>query len=95
MIDTVVGTAAAICTTLSYFPQLKKSWETGETGDLSRKMLVLLAGGLGLWIIYGALKADLVIIAANTVSLAMLLCILWIKLFTVRGNPPIKDRTEQ
>ena len=86
MIDTLVGTAAAICTTLSYFPQLKKSWETGETGDLSRKMLILLCGGLGLWIIYGVLKADFVIIAANSVSLAMLLCILWIKIFAVRAS---------
>jgi MtN3 and saliva related transmembrane protein len=81
VIDTLVGSAAAICTTLSYFPQLKKSWETGETEDLSRKMLVLLGGGLGLWIVYGVLRADFVIIAANSVSLAMLLCILWIKIF--------------
>ena len=80
-VDTLVGAAAAICTTISYFPQLKKSWDTGETGDLSRKMLVLLATGLGLWIAYGWLRNDLVIIAANGLSLAMLLCILWIKLF--------------
>jgi len=29
------GGVAALCTTVSYFPQLKKCWQTGETGDLS------------------------------------------------------------
>jgi len=82
--STLVGAAAALCTTISYLPQLKKSWETGETDDLSRNMLILLGAGLGLWLAYGVLKADFVIIAANGVSLAMVACILWIKVFGVR-----------
>lgn len=75
---------SALCTTISYLPQLKKSWETGETGDLSRNMLILLGAGLGLWLAYGVLKTDFVIIAANGVSLTMVACILWIKVFGVR-----------
>jgi MtN3 and saliva related transmembrane protein len=82
--STLVGAAAALCTTISYLPQLKKSWETGETGDLSRHMLILLGTGLGLWLAYGVLKTDFVIIAANGVSLTMVACILWIKVFGVR-----------
>ena len=42
-----------MCTTASYIPQLRKCWNTGETGDLSLKMLLLLTCGLGLWIVYG------------------------------------------
>ena len=80
MVDSLIGAAAAFCTTVSYIPQLKKVWTTGETGDLSLKMLLLLAAGLALWMIYGFMRADLVIIAANAVSLALLSCIIFFKL---------------
>jgi MtN3 and saliva related transmembrane protein len=43
-LETLIGTGAAFCTTISYVPQLKKSWTTGETGDLSLKMLLLPEG---------------------------------------------------
>jgi MtN3 and saliva related transmembrane protein len=81
-LETLVGTAAAICTTASYIPQLRKCWETGETGDLSLKMLLLLASGLGLWLVYGFLRADAVIVIANAISLALLGGILF---FKIRG----------
>jgi uncharacterized protein with PQ loop repeat len=38
-----IGAAVAFCTTASYIPQLRKCWTTGETGDLSLKMLLTLA----------------------------------------------------
>jgi MtN3 and saliva related transmembrane protein len=79
-IESLIGTAAAFCTTVSYIPLLRKCWTTGETGDLSLKMLLLLATGLALWIIYGVIRSDIVIIAANAVSLALLSCIIYFKL---------------
>jgi MtN3 and saliva related transmembrane protein len=78
--ETLIGTASALCTTVSYFPQVKKSWMTGETGDISLKMLLLLASGLGLWMVYGFVKSDVVIVAANGVSVAMVAIILYFKL---------------
>ena len=80
MLDSVVGAAAAFCTTVSYIPQLKKVWTTGETGDLSLKMLLLLAVGLALWMIYGLMRTDLVIIAANAISQALLSYLIFFKL---------------
>src|SRR6476659_6597171 len=62
---TAVGGVAAFCTTVSYFPQLKKSWQTGHSGDLSLRMLSILAIGIAMWTVYGALKPDIVIIIAN------------------------------
>jgi MtN3 and saliva related transmembrane protein len=79
-LETLIGAAAAFCTTISYIPQLKKVWDTGETGDLSLKMLLLLASGLALWILYGLMRSDIVIVAANAVSLTLLGCIIWFKL---------------
>ena len=43
-------------------------------------MLLLLATGLALWDVYGVIRSDFVIIAANAVSLAMLSCIIYFKL---------------
>ena len=50
--------------------------------DLSLKLLLLLACGLVLWITYGVMRVDWVIIAANGVSLTLLGCILYFKLRT-------------
>jgi MtN3 and saliva related transmembrane protein len=77
---TVIGSVAAFCTTVSYFPQLKKCWETQSAGDLSLKMFATLAAGVALWVMYGVLKTDMVIIAANIVSLCFLAGILYFKL---------------
>ncbi|WP_245309177.1 SemiSWEET family sugar transporter [Bradyrhizobium retamae] len=78
--NTAVGLFAAVCTTVSYFPQLKKCWETGSAGDLSLKMFLILALGVATWIVYGFLQQDIVIIIANAVSLCLLLGILYFKL---------------
>jgi MtN3 and saliva related transmembrane protein len=77
---TVIGLAAAVCTTAANLPQLKKAWTTGQTDDISLKMLLLLACGLGLWVVYGVLKKDIVIILANAISLALLVGLVWLKL---------------
>jgi MtN3 and saliva related transmembrane protein len=70
---TLVGLVAAFCTTVSYYPQLKKCWTTGSAGDLSLTTFLTLSGGVGLWVVYGFLKSDLVIITANAVSFALLM----------------------
>lgn len=77
---TLIGTAAALCTTASYIPQVKKTWETRETHDLSLWMLLILAMGLSLWCVYGLRRSDAVIVAANGASLAMLLTLIYWKL---------------
>ena len=69
----MIGGCAAFCTTVSYFPQLKKCWETGESGDLSLLMFSVLTIGIALWIFYGFLKSDPVIIIANSISFTLLL----------------------
>jgi MtN3 and saliva related transmembrane protein len=65
---------------------LKKIWDTGETADISLKMFLILASGIALWIVYGVLQRDAVIILANSVSLAFLAAILFFKLRGV-GKP--------
>src|SRR3990167_8723611 len=54
-ITTVIGLIAATITTLSFIPQLIKTWKLKETKDISLLMFVTLGVGIILWIIYGFL----------------------------------------
>jgi MtN3 and saliva related transmembrane protein len=84
---TLIGVVAAFCTTISYIPQIRKIWATGETEDISLKMFLILTTGIALWVVYGVLQTDAVIILANSVSLAFLCAILFFKLRNVfRGR---------
>lgn len=84
---TAIGLAAAVCTTAANWPQLKKAWVTGETDDLSLKTLLLFGCGLVLWVVYGLLRHDFVIILANAVSLSLLGALLFLKLSHLRSDP--------
>ncbi len=86
-VTTMTGVLAACCTTASYFPQLKKCWETEETGDLSLGMFSTLFAGLTLWVVYGVLRSDAVVLIANAISLCFLAGILFFKIRQVmRGS---------
>ena len=84
---TAIGLAAAVCTSAANWPQLKKAWVTGETADLSLKTLLLFGCGLVLWVTYGVLRQDFVIILANGVSLSLLGALLFLKLRHLRSGP--------
>ena len=89
LIDTV-GLLATALTSLSYIPQVRKAWPRGATGDLSSRTLAVLAAGLGMWIGYGVLKGDYVIILANAVGLclvAILLVLVWRDRLSARRKP--------
>jgi len=84
---TVIGLVAAFCTTISYIPQIRKIWASDETHDISLKMFLILTAGIALWVLYGVLQTDAVIILANSVSLAFLCAILFFKVRNVmRGR---------
>jgi MtN3 and saliva related transmembrane protein len=84
MLETLTGVFAAMLTTASYFPQIKKCWDTGQSDDLSLQMLLILSAGISLWIVYGVLRSDIVIIVANSVSLLCLIILLYFKLRPAR-----------
>lgn len=85
-----LGMVAAALTTLAYLPQSVHTIRTRSTGDLSLKMLVLLTGGLVLWIVYGFYIVSLPLIAANVVTVALVAPILYFKLRAMKAHarPP-------
>lgn len=66
---TIIGIAASTLTAISLLPQLVKLLKEKKADDVSLGMLLTLLGGLGLWIYYGILKEDWIIIIANCFSL--------------------------
>ena len=81
-----IGGLAAILTSLSYIPQVQKAWPRGSTQDLSVKMLATLTSGLVLWIGYGLLRGDWVIILANGVGAALSGMVLCCKLRDIKHH---------
>jgi MtN3 and saliva related transmembrane protein len=81
-----IGGLAALLTSLSYIPQVRKAWPRGSTKDLSVKMLAVLTMGLGVWIGYGILKEDWVIIVANGVGATLSGIVLFCKFRDMKYN---------
>jgi MtN3 and saliva related transmembrane protein len=89
MIESIVpwiGVCAAALTSLSYVPQVRKAWPRGSTKDLSLHMLIVLTAGLLLWIGYGVLKSDWVIVAANSVGAGRSASVLIFKIRDMRAG---------
>jgi MtN3 and saliva related transmembrane protein len=65
----VLGLAAGILTASSLIPQVVKTLKEKKAEDVSLIMLLVLQGGLVLWIVYGFKREDLPIIITNCFSL--------------------------
>lgn len=76
---TVLGLCAGTLTTISFIPQVVKTWRTRSGADLSTSMFALFSLGLVLWFAYGVMIDSLPIIVANGVTLALTLLVLVLK----------------
>jgi MtN3 and saliva related transmembrane protein len=68
-IETLVGIGASVFTATSLLPQLIKLIKEKKAQGVSVVMLVVLFTGLALWIWYGFLKSDWIIIISNSFAL--------------------------
>jgi MtN3 and saliva related transmembrane protein len=66
-----IGLAAGILTASSLIPQVIKTLKTKKADEVSIKMLLVLQGGIILWILYGFKRDDMPIIVTNIFSLAV------------------------
>ncbi|SMF56315.1 MtN3 and saliva related transmembrane protein [Alteromonadaceae bacterium Bs31] len=79
----LIGYIAACLTTSSFLPQAIKVFRTRDTGSLSLLMYIAFNLGVVLWLVYGLLRNDPVIIVANCVTLLLSMSILAIKIYNV------------
>ena len=77
---TLIGLAAGTLTTISFLPQVIKTWKSKSTKDISIGMYAALSVGLLLWIFYGLSIDSMPVIITNTVSLILTVLVLLLKI---------------
>ena len=75
-----IGVVAGVMTTGAFVPQVMQTWRTQSARDFALPMLLLLVGGVVLWLIYGVAIDSAGLIVANGVTLPLAGFILWVKL---------------
>jgi MtN3 and saliva related transmembrane protein len=76
----LIGYLAASLTTLAFVPQARLTWKTRRAEGVSLGMYAIFTSGVALWLAYGLMLGAWPIVAANTVTLALALFILVMKL---------------
>jgi len=77
---TILGLLAGVLTTISFIPQVMKTWKFKETKDISLLMYIIFFTGILLWFSYGILIDNTPIIVANGVSLVLVFIVLSLKI---------------
>lgn len=80
MTTTLIGLAAALCTTIAFLPQVIQTWRTRSTKDISLAMFLVFTTGIFLWLVYGVIIHDAPLIAANGITFVLSATILYFKL---------------
>ena len=75
----ITGSFAAILTTLSFLPQVFKTWRSGSAGDFSWIWIAGFGAGLALWLVYGLALGSLPLVAAHGVTISLVLAIALVK----------------
>ena len=76
----IIGYVAATLSTLSFIPQVWKTWESRSARDLSLTMLLAFSLGVFLWMIYGLAIGATPVVVANAVTLVLTLVLVAMKL---------------
>ena len=86
-----LGLLASTLATLSFLPQVAKTWQTRSARDFSLVTLLMLEAGTVLWIVYGVWRGAPAIWIGNGVTLTLVGFILWVKM---RGRRPRQDASK-
>ena len=88
---TVIGYAAACCSTASFAPQAWKIIKSRETKDISAGMYALTVSGFALWTTFGVLGMQWPLIIANFICLLLSAFILVMKLLPQPKKDAVAD----
>jgi len=76
----LIGYVAACLTTVAFLPQAMLIWRSRRTDGISAGMYAIFSTGVVLWLLYGVLIRAWPVVVANSVTLALNLWILGMKL---------------
>jgi len=83
-LTSLIGTFAAILTTISFVPQAIKTIKTQDTSGISLAMYLMFVCGVFLWLVYGFLITDKIIIIANSITLILAGSVLVVKILNLK-----------
>lgn len=81
-----LGLLAGALTTISFVPQVIKTWRSRSADDLSLGMFSLFTLGITLWLIYGLWIGALPLIVSNVITLGLASTLLFFKLTFKSGG---------
>jgi MtN3 and saliva related transmembrane protein len=76
----LIGITAGILVLSSFIPQLHKAYKTKRMSDVSIYLMALIASGMFLWVIYGIIRRDPVIIGTNAAGFILNIILMILKL---------------
>jgi MtN3 and saliva related transmembrane protein len=81
-----LGFVAGTITTISFVPQVIRTYRSKSGRDISAWMMVLLGSGTMMWLLYGLMLRSVPIVAANGVTFLLVLTILLLKIYYGRAK---------
>lgn len=76
----VIGSIAAVITTLAWLPQIMKILRERQARDISLTTTMALASGVFLWVVYGVAIGSIPVIVSNSVTFLFIALIVCLKL---------------
>lgn len=76
----ILGYTAGAITSLTFVPQVIKTWKEKSAKDVSLLMFIIAAVNEAMWIGYGILQHDWVIILTNAVIILLSFMMIFLKL---------------
>jgi MtN3 and saliva related transmembrane protein len=88
---TIIGFAAAACSTVSFVPQAVQIIKSRDTRSISAATYAITVIGFALWLVFGLLKIEWPLILTNAVCLLLAGFILAMKLMPQSAKNNVAD----
>ena len=76
---TILGVAAGILILMGWIEQIYKGYKTKRLKDVSKFLMIFIAAGSILWLIYGIIVEDIFIMGTNLSGLILMMIVLGMK----------------
>ena len=72
---TILGTLAGILILSGWVEQIYKGYKTKSMQDISKFLMIFIAAGSILWLVYGSIVSDVFIIGTNIAGLTLMIIV--------------------
>ena len=72
---TILGTLAGILILSGWVEQIYKGYKTKSMRDISKFLMIFIAAGSTLWLVYGSIVSDVFIIGTNIAGLILMIIV--------------------